>query len=402
MTAYRVFVYDDSCHLYTSDDNGTSWVESHQNTETIGDTWPDLQMATVDADYATMVSFDQDFLLNTHNSRVAISTDSGVSGSWTVINAGTTDPTNENWSTGAVSANGSTILTFDWLHNKAPRITRDGGGTWANVTGLALTRRYIATCFSAALARMYIVSNDDISGNLLFSISIDAGVVWNDEAGFPTISGYNGQEGGQRLRCSANGATILYVDIQANVCISKDSGVTWTVLNNALDSPTSPVFPINEIFGASIADCGVSSDGNVLVVGFGNVSATGYALKSLAFISVDGGTTWSTITTDTITANYFLYACNVSPDAQTVAIAYSNGLILQTIYKVDISLDLATTWIYSTVPVVTTGLSWVAIYMIPIIAPAPAEAEVHRQIRDPWDCDEWGRFQPGVCIRKIF
>lgn len=37
-----------------------------------------------------------------------------------------------------------------------------------------------------------------------------------------------------------------------------------------------------------------------------------------------------------------------------------------------------------------------------VIHRGPGLEQPHRKIRDPWDCDEFGRFQPGACIRPIY
>jgi hypothetical protein len=179
---------------------------------------------------------------------------------------------------------------------------------------------------------------------------------------------------------------------------------------------------------AGVSDCAISNDGTTIIVAFGSITPSGsYSYSNYLAISTNSGSSWTPLYPPTLLANATpLKTACVSTDGLCIIVGYQTGVQ----YLADISFDQGTTWASSTAdPSAQVGDSLVASYVMPSGGPSPitlemgpgsylitgypadlvegsqplpVETEIHRKIRDPWDCDEWGRFQPGACIRPIY
>lgn len=390
LTAYTAFIYDDSCHLYTSYDLGTSWAESHQSVDTISNSWDDLSMAPWDGDYESMLSYDKNYL-NANDSRISFSDSSGVSGTWDFIDPGgpSVPNTYKRWFSGAISGQGQIMLvTSDQTFvggvasNSYLWRSQDTGATWDTVAEELGAQKWDMACFAAGAQVMYASYVRATVGIGFGQIvkSTNGGDSWSILTNAPPITLSSVSRGNQRLRCNSDGSVIVYIDvILLSLYVSIDSGATWT---NVLTPSTGYFFGV---------DVGLSADGSVILVTGSSSTTQRY------YWSNDFGTTWTTRTLDGLTRGYPI-TCNVSPDGLGFVVGCYRSADAQ--YCIDMSIDQGVSWIESTIDPVQNNFP-VTAYMVPNQVTV-VESEVHRLIRDPWDCDEWGRFQPSASIRRIY
>ena len=324
------FIYDDSCHLYTTQNQGGTWFESHQSIATLGDDWPDLAMASNDGDYKSMLSTDDDYLQNTGGA-IGISLNFGLIGSWSVSNP---DPTNNIygsttksiiWSSGAISTAGGVIVLAPSYKNNSGRTQSslyrsiDGGVTFSTVGPAGW---WSAVAFGQNGTIQY-ASNAFGTGHVYKSI--DSGATWNALATSPqNVDGNFVIKSALRLRCTPDGTIIVYALSQTatasgfnEVWVSKDSGATWTKVHT---------FAV----GNTISDAGLSDNGQVMIAISGQPGDI--------IVSTDTGTTWTPAVGTK--AGKTPVACNVSPDGQGFIVGYYLGFD----GSVDLSFDQGATW----------------------------------------------------------
>ncbi len=315
-TDYNLYLFGDSCHVWISTNSGGTFVEGctpgNSSTPapndpgldphgfgTISDTWSDAQMAINDADYATILQVDETY--NEFYGIVATSS-TGLNQSWTLIDPEPHDPAfvsgpdySQDYLRAAISANAETILlpVFTDFSSPAedyyPRISYDSGATWANVTGVEPNVAWVAACFGSTTSQiMYL---QPYSGFGTGSISpayirksTDWGVTWSALTNGPDAEIY-GQPSTLRLRCSADGQTIIRVDRGGHFWISQDGGANWTDTN---------LLSTYSISSGTHADCAIAPDGQTIIVCYEQTITS--PQFPFVIISTDGGSSFTDIT----------------------------------------------------------------------------------------------------------
>lgn len=452
--AYNISLFDDCCHNWFSLNAGGTWEEGAtpggpgtpapddpgQDPHGIGtllDTWSDCQMAINDADYLTMlgVDFDYDGFL----SIIATSPSLGRNLTWTLIDPekSTTgippspafmpqdDPDfGVDWQNAlfaSMTGNAQTILFCTNASSSSPfypRISRDAGATWNDLTSVPANQPWACSAFSAGAQIIYLMPDNSGGGTVRLYKSSDNGASFSQLAGGPTFSGFFPNEANIRIRCSADGQVVVLINSAGTIWVSVDGGANWTSTNLSAATGHS---------SGRFGDCSVTPDGGTIIASFEQIINSGF--WPAVFKSTNGGASFTNISANIQYPGSIGSAaggapgtnptgctqCNVAPDGLAMVVTFIYGDTFHTepdglngeIMYANVSLDGGATFIlcgYNADPYESgsfLGL-FTGIYITPYTPlPVPATPEVHRQIRDPWDCDEWGRFQPGVCIRRI-
>jgi hypothetical protein len=250
-----------------------------------------------------------------------------------------------------------------------PRLSRDFGQTWVDVTGLPagggpfiqpfLGHPYTRACFAQGtcgngpnpnqVLTMYIHRYKDFIYK-----SIDGGTTWNALSNGPTWAsnsyGINTpglDQNSLRLRCSSDSSVIAGLGWDGQFWVSRDGGTTWHHTD----------FPSLYIPNPTTADFGMAIDGSFFVVAM-NFGFNGNFTK--AWISTDG-ITWTDITSRLAYAaagfgGSIVTTCNCTTDGQTVMMAFDNGFNttdhqFANIIVLNVSLDRGVTWTLKTTPV---------------------------------------------------
>lgn len=395
-SSYRAFLWDDCCHLYTSNNEGTSWTESE--TPSLTGEWDDMQMAILDGDYATMVAFVNEYLGNLYETRAELSTASGGTGTWNLLNpmGSAADGTVNHFQqflTGAISNGAAIILALPgiWADSALsyPRISRNNGSTWSDVTSLGAGRWWLRACFNMGATVMYMSSttSSGFGGTLHVSKSTDSGASWVDVTAPSTGAVEPNNHNQSNLRCSSDGTKLLYVSTwDNNIYLSTNSGATWTTIAPPVPAGVTQADFVNN--GSNWASCGMSANGQSLIVAFADVlGAGGYAYNSYVATSLDGGTTWTIQKTPGLLANPTtaeVMVSNVSPDGFAFIVAYEDT-ITGTNYSADISIDgAAVSWANSTgFGSTVLGNDFTAAYIVPT-GSAPAQGYVNIVVGLPY------------------
>lgn len=341
----QIILFDQSCHGFTSSDNGATWSQFDTPDGTMNDPWSAMAMAVNDGDYTTLgtvdcypsYSFDPDHIDGQSAFQLTSISTSRLD---PLINAVAGD-IHTNWIqyyTIAMSGGGKTILIpvayMDGVVNQYPKISRDGGATWNDVTGLPPTPHiaggpgdafpaWLAACFSQGATTMYIQRFRDKIWK-----STNSGVSWSPLPNSPIFDpnpghgGVNGLDGQRtyRMRCSQNGSVIAAMSFWGAFYVSHDGGTTWTFTDFNAKSG-------QPIHYAQWGDFGMSQDGSTFYVSFCNTFLNGGAFgnggpnqDTWAYKSTDGGVTWTPLGLSH--NNYTVCACNCSADGQSVIFCY--------------------------------------------------------------------------------
>jgi photosystem II stability/assembly factor-like uncharacterized protein len=373
------FIYDDCCHLWTSFDQGATWLESHHNEVTNNDTWTDAQIAQNDRDFQSRLCFDPGTAAigGGNTGIIATSTDFGFTGSWDIINPypshNSYSDNNNNvvWQSGAISTIGNIVLLTPSYYGKQSGVTTlwplfistDGGLTANPISGLS--NRYWLTC---CMSRGGIIQYAASHANHIIK-SIDSGTTWTTLTSSPISTQNSFINGNQeRLRCSESGSVVIYgSSANAAIYVSTNAGATWAT-SLALSSP-------------NVADVGLSSDGRVMV-------AVDGATSNL-YLSTNTGTSWSTLQPGS-GALFHANTCNVSPDGTAIVVGDSS-------MQAAISFDAGATWVISQVPAV---FAFVASYVVPAvpIPPPPVPPAKGGYIIERLDNRIWPTVENCWCV----
>lgn len=389
--AYSLTLWDDCCHVFLSDDTGDTFTigatpgsastpppnDSGFDPHGIGtllDAWSDGEMAINDADYNTLVGFDEFY--NTNYGIVAFSATRGSNLSYSLVDPEAFSPAFSNdpdhstsFRRGAISGNGEVILAmpYTYVSNTSedfyPRISRDSGATWSNVTGLDASVTWAACCFgSTASGVMYAKPLASAPGGrpvvtppAYLRKSTDWGVTWTALSSGPDATPTSSAEGECRLRCSADGQVVVLIDLTGNFWVSQDGGANWTHTDFAAQLGTT---------GGNTADCSVTPDGTTIILCF-EQHITG-DLWPAVFVSTDSGANFTDVSSNLqypatyggpgVGANRPTGCgqCNVSSDGLGMVvtfgtinldpgIVYPDDLTGDTLYC-NVSTDAGTTW----------------------------------------------------------
>lgn len=319
--AYNAYLWENCCYNWFSSDTAGTFSEGgtpsaaggpvNTGTDpngfgTLLDDWSDAQMAINDADYLTIVGFDFDYrgafgIIGTSNK-------AGQNLSWTLIDpeeSTTGDPISPAFQpnddpnlfvdqqvapSGATTKDGKIILFCTEFSSASitlayPRITKDSGLTWNNVTGVPANLGWARAAFSQNGTTMYLKPDNNLGNpdHFIFK-SIDVGVTWTELAGGPVYHNQQCGDSQMRLRCSADGQTVVAMAPDGNFWLSKDGGTSWTNTNFAT------------FFGHShgrYGDCSVTPDGSTIVVSMEQVINSGF-WPGIA-VSTNGGTSFTDV-----------------------------------------------------------------------------------------------------------
>lgn len=386
--AYKIVLFDDSCHQFISEDGGVTWEEGctpgtsstpapndpgvdPNNFGTVRDAWINGSMAINDGDYDTFLGVDFDY--RDIYSIVGLSPDSGRNLTWTLIDPSPgqgafDDPAVQPWvqyTDGAISDAAGTILLVPWDSNDEPfypRISRDGGSTWDDVTGTGISgfSSWMACCFGSAASQIMYMKP---SGTGIRKItpaylrkSTDWGATWSVLTGGPDLQNGAVNEANQRLRCSADGQTVIMLASEGVLWVSQDAGSNWNSFDLGALAPhaASP---------GDACDCAITPDGQTIIA-FINWNHSG--LWPAVFVSTDGGSSFTDVSGNLVypasagaplgghptTSPVAGSQCAVAPDGLGMVLAFSysdadgtfpDGLAGLTLYAV-ISEDAGQTW----------------------------------------------------------
>jgi hypothetical protein len=377
--AWNVYLFDDCCHLWVSHDTGGTYVESATpfpgdnlaNVGTLEDPWSDLLMAINDGDYSTMWGVDNQYNFGGFGI-FAVSKQQGANDTWTLIDPepGTPAATdNQDFFTehvsGAFSANGVLLSLpnkfFDNVNGTGPfypRISRDNGATWNDLTALGANIAWSRGCFSANAVTMYAKPSGDssIAGDstptatilnpaYLFK-SVNSGASWTQLGSGPSFNGTTtaaDYEGQMRLRCSKNGQIVAMVNVGGVFWWSTDGGASWS------NKDFNGFFPDAITTGTKgAADFGMSDDGQTFIVGFTTATDT----KAGVALSLNGGISWNLVSLKNPSAKIMNFrACNTFTDgvAMVVTGQFEDFLIHGPDHDVclmyaNVSIDSGATW----------------------------------------------------------
>ena len=433
---YVFYFFDDCCHLWTSIDNGVTWVQSwtpvapgqlgQQDTYGYGtmlNEWSDMQMAINDGDFNTIVGFDDAY--NYLFSILGMNVEKGINGSWKLIAPDPYDdfnhladsrPSYQQAFSGAYgdkaiitapyydniydSGSSSYLTTYpDTGGPNYPRISRDNGITWTSITSLPAGVVWSRACMSQNSTTMYIMpSNSSVSySDKYIYKSIDSGVTWTQLSSGPTYHNISDDEDRFRIRCSQDGKTVATIAVDSNFWVSTDGGVTWA--NTTFSS----------ILGTGhgrYADVSMSSDGKIILASYEQNISSGY--WPAVFLSTDSGSTFTDISSRMqypVSAKgpgisgaspTGCTACTVSPDGMAMAVTYvytdtphtvPSGLTGYLGYGVT-SVDGGATWTLATMDMdpIASGsfLSlFTGIYAVPLMTPSQDVDDTPGQPEEP-------------------
>lgn len=395
---YQLHLWDDCCHLFHSTDSGTTFVEGATpgsptipapqdpgidplNVGTLLEQWDDAAMAINDGDYTTLVGFMQNY--RGEHGIVGISLDHGLNQTYTLVDPYPGEPgfnddgDNQYYhARGAASAGAETILVATDLAiifpvvDFYPRISRDGGETWDDVTDLDVNVCFTAVCFGSEVSQhMYIkpspANMDNGINPAYIRKSTDWGVTWTNLTGGPDYQGLSlGDAGKCRLRCSADGQTVIMIAYDTNFWISQDAGANWTNIDfkTLTDGGGS----------GSLCDCAISPDGETIIVVVDQTFTAGNGFPGFypaVFVSTDGGDNFTDVTDGLEYPNWFnplaptppaptylargCCQCAVSPDGLGMLMTFGSHAILGptqpdglqgSILAVNVSYDAGQTW----------------------------------------------------------
>jgi hypothetical protein len=361
----NVYIFDDCCHIWISTDSGDTWLEGitptgaddnlGNNADTLQDPWSDMMMAINDGDYLTCCAVDFDYT-NTFGV-IATSPKGGQTHTWTLFDPELNAPAApQNYNTWTEFVSGAysiaailmapNIFFNPNVDNFYPRISRDHGATWSDVTGgLPTNVAWARAALSAGATTQYLKpsGNSSLAGDGVIVLnparifkSTDSGNTWSQLLGGPTLNGSpatgaSDYESQQRLRCSKNGLIVGFVGCDSVFWKSIDGGTTWT----------SKDFHGFFRAGATLqtgdqSDFGMSDDGQTIIVGF-NLDINGGLWPALA-LTKDGGATWTDISSRMVypalvggalgpDSQTFPNApgftqCNVSPDGMGIVVTW--------------------------------------------------------------------------------
>lgn len=339
--SYKILLWDDCCHLFLSTDSGATFIQgatpggpltpppndSGQDPNGIGtlqDFWIDGAMAINDGDFNTFVGIDEDYDKTAGQGFgiLAISPSNGLNLTYDLVDpepnpvAFTTQDHSfeQNYYRGAISGGAQTILLAT-ERNKAPgspdwypRISRDFGATWADVTGVPPRLTWAGAAMGSTASQVMYLST--FAGPV--RKSADWGVTWASLGAGPPNAGSL-----SRLRCNPTGQTVILTEDSGDFWGSRDGGTTW----NHIDF--SGLVTISN--GPS--DCGVSADGQTVVVGFTQGDGL-FTDWPAIFVSTDGGLTFADVSGNLqfpasagppsggapVTQSVGFSSCNVAPD----------------------------------------------------------------------------------------
>jgi hypothetical protein len=253
-----------SNYIYRSSDAGSTWIQA---------------AGTAVGSYYFAISNDGSkiFAAGNEGGYNYSSTDSGVT--WIARTPGAV-------STGrpCMSDDGQTIMIAPW--GGIPRVSIDGGVTWANVTGLT-SGYWVGCAISFDGTARYVLQ----SSSSTFKRSTDGGATWSSTT-LPHTSWSD-------VGISRDGA-IVYVSGSSRIYKSIDYGQSFSWVNSST-TMTSPYF------------IAVAGDGSKIVV-FDNT----YTIK----ISSDGGSTWQAEAT---LGNKNWYAGDISDDGSKIVAPVANN-----------------------------------------------------------------------------
>ena len=383
MATYTIYLFDDSCHLFTTTNLGLTYTISTTLVTQGG--WSDLQMALNDGDAETAVAFDQEYAGNSFESAANITRNAG--GLWTFINP--TGPTSDGtaahhqrFASGAVSGSAGVILALPslWVDSTLsfPRISRDGGVTWSDITALGAGRFWNRAAINKGASIMYMTSSDrSVGGGPLFlSRSVDGGTTWADITAPPIIFSPSAtQEDNSQLVCSASGTKVLFAaNSDQFIYLSTNSGVTWSKIPPPVPAGTDQAgFATG---GSGFASAGMSPDGTAMIVCFSDVLDDGnYPYQSYVATSVNSGVTWTFQTTPSLLAGggteFFAMKAAVSSDDLGFSVAFQN-FPTNTLSNLDTVISGGSWQTNPITPVDLIGLTLTSMYMFsPPPSPAP-------------------------------
>lgn len=362
-------MWDDCCHSFVSEDSGQTWTEGctpgnastpapndpgldPHGVGTLGDPWSDGCMAINDGDYVTFVGIDFTYntISGTQHGLIGISTDRALNQTWTLIDPAPGEPgLNDSNSLGyqyvrgACSAAAETILVVpyastSWGHPEQddayPRISRDGGDTWSDVTGTGIDPdvKWSHVCFGSEASQIMYMKP---SGNGTNSInpaylrkSSDWGATWSVLASGPDYQSVQDDGGQMRLRCSADGQTVIMMAYTGEFWISQDGGANWTSIDftDFLDGQT----------GFQHGDCGISPDGQNIIVGMGQ-TLPDFNVGVAIFVSTDGGNNFTNVSANiqyppSSNGAAHLGQCNISQDGQGLVFTFDYDEDSETVF----------------------------------------------------------------------
>jgi hypothetical protein len=376
MSAYTVYLFDDSCHLFTTTDLGLTYTIS--TTLTSAGEWTDLQMAPNDGDAQTCVAFDAEYNGLPNESALNITRNAG--GLWTFINP--TGPTSDGTAahhqtffSGAVSGSAGVILALpsNWVDSTLsyPRISINGGVTWGDITGLGTGRFWSRAAINKGASILYMTSTSQSTGGTLFlSKSTNSGVTWADVTAPPTGTANPNTENNSQLVCSAAGTKVLFVSTWDQfIYLSNNSGSTWSQIAPPVPGGTNQTNFANG--GSGFSSCGMSPDGASLIVCFSGVQGNGsYPYQSYVATSVDSGATWTFQTPPSVTAQLWAMKAAVSANDLAFAVGFQN-FGTDTIYKLDTVISGGSWQTNPITPVDILGLNITSMYMFGPTSPPP-------------------------------
>lgn len=393
-TVYKLHLFDDCCHIWISQDTGNTFekgctpgnastpapndpgLDPH-GIGTIIDQWIDCCMAINDEDYETVAAIDANYNVNgsPNYGIIGVSADNGRNQTWALIDPEVNAPafvggaSSQVFARGAISADAETILLATRTSTPTPiypRISRDSGATWANVTGVTSGLLWSLACFGSEASQvMYLKESAANGAAARIWKSTDWGVNWSKLAGGPVFAtGAVGEDDGirQRMRCSADGQTVIASYADGNFWISTDAGANWT------NTDFSPQFIGTAKTGTTGAsDCGITPDGQTIIVSFEQTINSGS--WPAVFVSTDGGANFTDVTLNlkyqasvggtpsspSLGNQTGCNGCNVAPDglgmvvtsatpsASDFGIIEPNGLEGKVLFA-NVSVDAGATW----------------------------------------------------------
>jgi hypothetical protein len=359
--AYNLYLFDDCCHNWFSSDTGGTFREgatpggpftpppddTGQDPYGVGtllDEWSDAQMAINDGDYLTICGFD--FNYNGAFGILGLSLVAGQNLTYTLIDPEPGLPAfvaNFNIQApavaGAITSKAQTILTCPNFYGGIdvppgyPRLSIDGGINWRDVTGVPVNYIWSRAAFGANATTMYLKpSGDTFTGgisNAFIYKSTNSGTTWTQLVAGPDYHNLADGEAQMRLRCSADGQTIVMMCFDGNFWISKNGGTSWT--------NTDFVTAFSTGARGRYGDCSVTPDGNTIVATFEQTLNSGH--WPAVFVSSNGGTSFTNISANiqypasvgpptggapgTIPTG--CTQCNVSPDGLGIVVTFIYG-----------------------------------------------------------------------------